>query len=1039
MSWSHQTNIGFSNGACFTYDGFGQCVARALPTPEFLRRLQLPHATTVLIATIQAGWRLTAGRPNLTPYALGLFPIPDFPVTGVFVNGGSVSLPTPPVWEAGGFHPPESAEFGYFDLLAGTTSTPLGGPTITSASRQVAVYYRPDTPGVVTPGNQNTYVAMLAVRVATVPKSFRSANWEPRLAAAPNLSLRIEPRFGGPVGQLGGGRLQLLNADGYFDWLEGAAWDAGTVTLEYGLDLPDSPMSEADYVTLGTWRVEKAERSDTHLHLDLKELKARIDAEIPFELFTRAAYPAIDNDLIGEPIPLAYGHVFGAPALVLDRAARTFKVALHPIRSLDAVRIKKQVATVETITVAAALWSLSQTSVYVTNFGDTVKLVTSDTTSLVQKNSVTEVAATAGTFYHEGDLLYVRLPAGHAINTHTLTVRREQTFDAWVASSFATTDLLNGQFTLGDDWDRSADVSVDFQGRVKPNGDLMENWADIVADLLDYLGETRFDAESFNTSRRELCIGADRFGFEAVALAPSLYLPERKAARDLFGEICETAGAALFVDPAGAWRFNVFRPRILADLGNPEAAPPLTFAHTDLLEPLVKIDDSKNVFSKILVTYARRHADGWAESIEQTRTLNRALHSINEDKPEEREPLLWRGDDATYFAQRLLTTEGPPLATYSATLHRGGLLLLPGDQIRLTHPRHGFTLALDATITGTTGMDQVLEVLSIDKDFLAGRAKCVLGDRRGWRDTFGWWLIENVTTPTLPNNAAFHLRAEGLAYTDQAPVGQWTNNAIVAPTGPHFIQPIAGNQPVFRENQINGLPTVRFAGFSGSFITHLFAASSRSPAVLFPNAQGEIFIIIKCDNDPGSAGSNGVWTVGTDFVNAQQLTASDGTIRENFGLAATVNAGNPAPAMTSWRLYSVSVEASAFTVRLDGAQIFTTAAHTIGFATNLSLRLGHGVPSPPSGFIGDVAEVLAYPRVLTTTERDAVYNYFATRFGLAVGTPGNLPLQWNRSWTAAQAFAARANYGWWHDAVWKVANLTGVDNDPRSFESSRWW
>lgn len=1010
MGWSSQTNIGYSNGNFFTYGGYGQFVARAAPSREFLRRLQLPNATPILLATIEVGWPLVAGR-NLA-LALGSFTVPDYPVKTVRVNGAG-DLPTPP--ETDGF----VTTFGYSTLSIG------------NGNRQLDVYYLPDH-GI----NANTYVAIYRLTFATVPKTFRGFDWEPRLSAAPNLSLRIDRRFGGPIGQVGGGRLQLLNGDAYFDRLDQAAWDTGMVSLEYGLDLPGSPMADTDYLAIGAWRIERADRSDTVLGLELKELKTRIEAEIPFEMISRADYPAVDNDRVGDPLPLAYGHIFGAPAIVIDRAARRLKVAVHRIRSFDAVRIKQELTSAEDVILSGAGFLQYSANTYLSNFTQRALNVIFNATELVEKNSIATVETTAGTWYQESNLLYLRPPGGQAIITATITVRQEISYQAWVNSSFASVNLATAEFTLGADWDRAAEVSVDFQGRIKADGSLMENWADIVADLLDYLGEVRFDQQSFSQSHRDLSIGIDRFGLESVQLAPSLYLRERMQARELLEKICETAGAFLFVDEAGAWRFNLFRPEMVSRLGNVEGMAPRSFTQFELLDALQKADDNREVFSRISVTYARRHAEGWAEDLSESRRLNQSLHGINEVQPQERAPALWRADDARYFAQRLLSSEGPPIAAYTISLPRSGLLLLPGDQIRLTHPRHGFTAPSDYNIPGSLGLDAILEVLSVDKDFLNGRVKIIAGDRRGWRDSFGWWLIEDVTAPAIPSGAMTHMNAETLPYTDGQRVPTWWNNFSSAAVGVNCIQSVAAYQPTYRANQINGLPAVRFDGLNGAIPFHLYWPISAS--ILFPTQAGEAFFIVKADNDPGSVASNGLHLFGS-ATSPAEYPAADGTLKETFGLATRIATGiDPTPALTGWRLYNVAVDANAFTIRLDGAQIFTTNAHAVGFHASLAPRLGHSIGGG-SAFMGYVAEVLIYPRVLASGDRAAVNNYFATRFNLAVGTPGNTPVQWNRAWTNAQAAYARANYGFWHDSLRRVANLSTDVVDTRAYEASRWW
>lgn len=992
MSWTSNSRIGYSSGSYRTYGGDGQFITRPVPTAEYIRRLKLPNATGVLLATLTATKRLAGGEK----FTVGLEAVQSLArIFDMPLKPSSVNMNHGPTIEEF----PTPANISMSGLPAGTWTWYQG---------RLYVYLptgRSFTTDILT--------ATIPVYCSTKPKTVRDVYWEPRLQAVPNVSLRIEETFGG-LGQIGGGRMTLANADGFFDAFDECSWDDGVVTLEYGLDLADSAMDEADYQPVGIWRVESVERSDTQFQANLKELKTRADADVPFDKFARADYPGLDNNQVGKPIPFAYGRIYSAKAIPLDRTLRQFKVAAHRIRSFDGVKIKRTVKEAGDVVVTS--WEVYSSDTWLSSFNDEILNVTFGSTDLTERSSIALVDANAGSWYKDGSLLYVRPPGSQVITDETVTVRRELSLTVWVGSNFATVDVAKAEFTLGDDWDRSADVSVDFQGRLKYDGGLIENWADVVIDLLDYLGETQFDLESFNRSRQILRLGVDRFGMEAVHLPASLYIDTRKKAREVLSDICKVAGAYLFVDAQGSWRFQVFRPEQSETLANAPGQPPRTFAHTDLLEPLVKSENSQKIFSNVLVNFARRHAEEWTETITEARLLNRYLHGRNEIEDEERDAPLATREAAIYYAQRLLTTEGQGIVTYKNRLPRSALLLEPGDQLLLTHDRYD--------------LNQVMEALSVEKDFMAATVRVTLGDRRGWKDSFGWWLIEETSTPVVPASALW-LKHEGITESNGIDVSLWRD---LSGNGRHFTSSNGGGKPVLRTNVINGLPALRFD-------TRNFAVGNWMTTTSFASAftAAEIFAVVKMDADPPTSVGSGLWNFSSPGLN--QLIATDGTVKETFGTSAQKNTAiNPAPSFTSWRIYNVITAAGEYTINLDGTQIYTTATNTVQFASGASAYSIGGVLGA-NPFIGHIAEIIMFPRKLTTPERAEVVAYLDTRFGLGLGTPLAGPEAWDPAWTDAEVASQRQNKGFWHDdesvAFQSIQDVVG--GDVRSFETSRWW
>jgi hypothetical protein len=183
-------------------------------------------------------------------------------------------------------------------------------------------------------------IAVADLTYSTRAKTFNNSYFDPRISSVPKLSMRIEQEFGG-VGQISIGNLDLVNTDGELDSRRDYLWDNSDskVTLKLGYDTRTEEMAYGSYVDFGVWAVESWKSGDTSFSLDLKETKARLDADIPFESFDTDTYASMDEDDVGEPIPRAYGQVYGARAILINSSTKTFKVANHAIKSLDAVRL----------------------------------------------------------------------------------------------------------------------------------------------------------------------------------------------------------------------------------------------------------------------------------------------------------------------------------------------------------------------------------------------------------------------------------------------------------------------------------------------------------------------------------------------------------------------------------------------------------------------------------------------------------------------------------------------------------------------------
>ncbi len=182
-------------------------------------------------------------------------------------------------------------------------------------------------------------------------------------------------------------------------------------------------------------------------------------------------------------------------------------------------------------------------------------------------------------------------------------------------------------------------------------------------------------------------------------------------------------------------------------------------------------------------------------------------------------------------------------------------------------------------------------------------------------------------------------------------------------------QSVAADKPTYKINIINGKPVVRFAAANTEFMN--------LPNFLTGFGAGEIFLVVKLNNDPPVTGSGGIWDFGSDAASSHYCF-DDGFIYDEFATTARKGTVNPTPSLAAWRLYNVSSQANEWTSRLDGTQIFTTATNTVGWSTTPKI-------GGETFFCdGDIAELILYSTVLSTADRTAVKTYIAAKYNLTL-------------------------------------------------------
>ena len=186
----------------------------------------------------------------------------------------------------------------------------------------------------------------------------------------------------------------------------------------------------------------------------------------------------------------------------------------------------------------------------------------------------------------------------------------------------------------------------------------------------------------------------------------------------------------------------------------------------------------------------------------------------------------------------------------------------------------------------------------------------------------------------------------------------------------------ATNQPVVVPGAMNGQPVVRFDGAT-SYLNLNFLMNGASA--------GDIFVIVRGSTTTNRCLISSFGLSSVTFFPA----AGPGRIQDNFGSTSSGYLfGAGSADLTQPHLYNVSAGTNSWTASLDGAVLYSNNTNTVNFAGALTPPVigAYRDPSvfynPDDNFQGDIAEIIAYDRILSAGERQAVGLYLNQRYAV---------------------------------------------------------
>ncbi len=326
--------------------------------------------------------------------------------------------------------------------------------------------------------------------------------------------------------------------------------------------------------------------------------------------------------------------------------------------------------------------------------------------------------------------------AGHAIKSFQGVRVQDQATGLWLVSSFASTDLALAQFTLAPGtWALGQMVVVDFEGKKNTDDSLMDNPADIVADILGQIGQP-VDAGSFATAHNWYDAGEIQGPVirRKTLRAPSLYLNTQGMALATIEQIMVNARAYLQAMPDGSLTMTPFRnyrgsvvPVITDNAG---LAPGLVLDGNGTTSNYVQA--GKKVTS-CQVVFGTKPVEGYRQVYTYTSPENKYTRNMPTDVVAVVESLFTNRADAEYLAQAIVNQDRVDQSFWTAALKWQAWQWLPGQGVRVFSARHC--------------IDQIMEVLTIKMQLTSRKVTVTLGNARGFEQASGFWSDGAETTP----------------------------------------------------------------------------------------------------------------------------------------------------------------------------------------------------------------------------------------------------------------------------------------------------
>ncbi len=187
-------------------------------------------------------------------------------------------------------------------------------------------------------------------------------------------------------------------------------------------------------------------------------------------------------------------------------------------------------------------------------------------------------------------------------------------------------------------------------------------------------------------------------------------------------------------------------------------------------------------------------------------------------------------------------------------------------------------------------------------------------------------------------------------------------------------QPNAENRPIYRTNQMNGLPVIRHDGSN-----HFLIPDDDSLRI---NPEITIFTVINLESRTTGTGSIRVITSKeTGHTNRNWwLVQWDNKwrFRQSDMGTSTIESDNDASLEPA--LVVVSGDGSDMRMFVDGTEQQSSVSYSNLATQNAPVGIGRQADATSRNWVGDIAEVIIYDQALSTSDREAIENYLGEKW-----------------------------------------------------------